>query len=112
MRFLILGRSVGLKKKNVKKNHKKSRNRRPWYPRTTLKVNVHISGLTKYTIFRVRLLQVMLLGDSVRNLYSAGGPNATLFLLTNILITFLCIRFNVCLIVVFIIIILDLSINF
>ena len=26
----------------LKKNHKKSRNRRPWYPRMTLKVNIHI----------------------------------------------------------------------
>ena len=32
-----------------KKNHIKSRNRRPWYPRMTLKVNIHIFGLTKYT---------------------------------------------------------------
>ena len=39
------------KKKKLKKNHKKSRNRRPWYPRTTLKVNIHIFGLTKYTIY-------------------------------------------------------------
>ena len=51
MRFLILGRSVGLKKKKTKRNHKKSRNRRPWYPRTTLKVNIHIFGLTKCTIY-------------------------------------------------------------
>ena len=42
-----VGRSVGLKKKN----HKKSRNRRPWYPRMTLKVNIHIFGLTKCTIY-------------------------------------------------------------
>ena len=52
MRFLILGRSVGLKKtKKTKKNHKKSQNSRPWYPRTTLKVNIHIFGLTKCTIY-------------------------------------------------------------
>ena len=51
MRFLILGRSVGLKKKPKKKNHKKSRNSRPWYPRTTLKVNIRIFGLTKCTIY-------------------------------------------------------------
>ena len=38
MRFLILG-------------HKKSRNSRPWYARKTLKVNVHIFGLTKCTIY-------------------------------------------------------------
>ena len=48
MRFLILGQSVGLQKK---KNHTKSRNRRPWYPRMTLKVNIHIFGLTKCTIY-------------------------------------------------------------
>ena len=52
MRFLMLGRLVGLKKKDLqKKNHKKSRNRRPWYPRMTLKVNIHIFGLTKCTIY-------------------------------------------------------------
>ena len=39
------------KKKPKKKKHKKCRNRRPWYPRTMLKVNVHIFGLTKYTIY-------------------------------------------------------------
>ena len=51
LRFLMLGRSVGLEKKFLKKNHKKSRNRRPWYPRITLKVNIHITRLTKYTIY-------------------------------------------------------------
>ena len=39
------------KEKPKKKNHKKSRNRRPWYPRMTLKVNIHIFGLTKCTIY-------------------------------------------------------------
>ena len=34
-----------------KKNHKKSRNMRPWYPRKALKVNTHIFGLTKCTIY-------------------------------------------------------------
>ena len=35
--------SVGRnEKKKPKKNHKKSRNRRPWYPRVTLKVNIYI----------------------------------------------------------------------
>ena len=41
---------VGLwdwKKKTLKKNHKKSRNSRPWYPKTTSKVNIHIFGWTK-----------------------------------------------------------------
>ena len=56
MHFLILGRSVGRieKKKNLKKkNHKKSRNRRRWCPRTTLKVvkvNFHIFGQIKRII--------------------------------------------------------------
>ena len=35
------------------------------------------------------------IGDSVGNLYSAGGLSAALFLLPSILITFLCIRINV-----------------
>ena len=39
------------KRKTLTKIHKKSRNRRPWYPGTTLKVNIHILGLTKYTIY-------------------------------------------------------------
>ena len=44
--------SVGrIEKKNLKKIHKKCRNSRPWYPRTTLKVNIHIYGLTKCTIY-------------------------------------------------------------
>ena len=46
-----VGRSNWKEKKKLKKNHKKSRNRRPWYPRTTLKVNIHIFGLTKCTIY-------------------------------------------------------------
>ena len=51
MRFLILGRSVGLKKKTFKKNHKKSQNMKLWYPRMALKVNIHIFGLTEPTIY-------------------------------------------------------------
>ena len=44
--------SVGrIETKNLKKNNKKSRNSRPWYPRMTLKVNIHIFGLTKCTIY-------------------------------------------------------------
>ena len=39
------------KKKPKKTNYKKSRNSRPWYPRTTLKVNIHIFVLTKCTIY-------------------------------------------------------------
>ena len=46
-----VGRSVEKKKKPKKKSHKKSRNSRPWYPRTTLKVNIHIFRLTKCTIY-------------------------------------------------------------
>ena len=37
------------KKKTIKLNPKKSRNRRPWYPTLTLKVNIHIFVLTKCT---------------------------------------------------------------
>ena len=54
MRFLILDRSVGLKRKKHKQNHE---NRRPWYPRMTLKVNIYdIFGLKKsvqYTLKNV-----------------------------------------------------------
>ena len=38
-------------KKKPKKNHKKSRNMRPWYPKMTLKVNNHIFRLTKCTTY-------------------------------------------------------------
>ena len=48
--WYCIGRS-DWKKKNKKKNHQKSQNRGPWYPRTTLKVNIHIFILTKYTIY-------------------------------------------------------------
>ena len=51
MRLLILGRSVRLKGKTNKKNHKKSRRRRPWCPRMTLKVNIDIFGLSKRSIY-------------------------------------------------------------
>ena len=51
MRFLILGQSVRLKKKNSKKNHMEPQNRRPCYPRMTFKVNIYIFGLTKCTIY-------------------------------------------------------------
>ena len=46
-----VGRIKKKKKKKLKKNHNKSRNRRPWYPRMTLKVNIYIFGLTKCTIY-------------------------------------------------------------
>ena len=40
--------SVGrIEKKNLKRMHMKSRNGRPWYPRTTLKVNIHIIWINK-----------------------------------------------------------------
>ena len=39
------------KKNKKKKNDKKSRNSRPWYPRTTLEVNIYIFGLTKCTLW-------------------------------------------------------------
>ena len=44
--------SIGrIEEKNLKENRKKSRNKRPWYPRMTLKVNSYIFGLTKCTIY-------------------------------------------------------------
>ena len=45
------------KENKNKKNQKKSRNRRPWYPRTTLKVNIHIFGLTnaQFTVKNVHV---------------------------------------------------------
>ena len=60
MRFLILGRSVGRIEK--KKNRKKSQNRRPWYTRTTLKVNIHIRvfELRKCTMYNVQCVPVFL----------------------------------------------------
>ena len=41
--FPGIGSDSRIEKKKPKKNHKKSQNSRPWYPRTTLKVNIHIS---------------------------------------------------------------------
>ena len=49
--FPDVGSVAQIEKKNLKKIHEKSWNRMPWYPRTMLKVNIHIFGLTKYTIF-------------------------------------------------------------
>ena len=48
-----MGWSVGLKKKKKKNTEKKihKKSRRPWYPRVMLKVNIHIFGLTKCTIY-------------------------------------------------------------
>ena len=61
MHFLIIIGSVGrIEKKKPKKNHKKSRNRRPWYPGTTLKVNFHIIGLTKGIQLAVKIVPFFL----------------------------------------------------
>ena len=49
--FPDIGSVSQIEKKKPPKNHKKSRNSRPWYPRTTLKVNIHTFGLTKCTIY-------------------------------------------------------------
>ena len=65
MRFLILGWLVGLKKKTKKKNQKKSQNRRPWYLRTTLKVNIHIFGLTKCTMYCKKMFLFLFLFSSM-----------------------------------------------
>ena len=45
-----VGRSDWKKKKKLKKKSQEV-DSRPWYPRTTLKVNIHIFGLTKCTIY-------------------------------------------------------------
>ena len=61
MNFLILGRSGGgIEKKNLKKNHKNSSNRRPLYIVTTLKVNFQIIGLTKGIQFAVKIVPFFL----------------------------------------------------
>ena len=44
-------KSVGRIKKKLQQNQKKSRNRRPWYPRMTLKVKIYLFRLTKCTIY-------------------------------------------------------------
>ena len=49
------------KTKNLKKNHKKCWNSRPWYPRTTLKVSIHIFGLTKLFMFLFLFFSMLLL---------------------------------------------------
>ena len=41
------------KKKLKQKYHKKCRNRKPWYPRMTLKVNIYICRFTKCTVWKV-----------------------------------------------------------
>ena len=48
--FPDIGLVGWIKKKTKKTNYKKSQNWRPWYPRTTLKVNIYIFGLTKYSV--------------------------------------------------------------
>ena len=42
MRFLMWGRSVGLKKKILKKKSQEVSDKSPWYPSKTLKVNIHL----------------------------------------------------------------------
>ena len=45
-------RSVGrIKKKLKQKHHKKSRNRRPWHPKMTLKVNIYIFIFVFVSVF-------------------------------------------------------------
>ena len=56
--FPDIGSVSRIEKKNLKKNHEKSRNRRPWYPRMTLKVNIYIFGLTKCTIIYILVKNV------------------------------------------------------
>ena len=76
------------KRKKPKKNHKKSRNRRPWYPRMTLKVNIHIFGLTKCTIYckKMFLFSPMLLPRSffrLNELYQVKNGLTTFFFFEN-----------------------------
>ena len=53
--FPDIGSVVRIEKKKLKtKYHKKCRNRGPWYPRMTLKVNIYIFGLTKWTMWKVQ----------------------------------------------------------
>ena len=47
------------KKKKLKKIHKKSRNIRPWYPRTTLKVDIHIIWINKMDNILYNMLMVL-----------------------------------------------------
>ena len=70
MHFVLLGRSVRLQKKKPKKNHKKSRNRRPWYLGTTLKVNFHIIGLTKGIQFAVKIVPFFLYAVTIYDHFS------------------------------------------
>ena len=52
MYFLILGRSVGLKKKNLKKNHKEVSEQKALVGQNDVKtVYIYIFGLTKCTIY-------------------------------------------------------------
>ena len=52
MHFLILGRSVGLKKKNLKKNHKEVSEQKALVRQNDVKtVYIYIFGLTKCTIY-------------------------------------------------------------
>ena len=46
---------IDKKKTLKKKNYQKSRNRRPWYPRMTLKVNIYIFGLGKMHNIRYKM---------------------------------------------------------
>ena len=89
MRFLILGRSVGRieKKKNLKKTlkkpHKKSRNSRLWYPRTALKVNIHIFGLTKCTTYCKKMFMFLFLFFSAVTMLIFQITTSVLFFFLN-----------------------------
>ena len=62
--FGSVGRS-DWKKKELKKIHKKFRNIRPWYPRTTLKVDIHIIWINKMDNILYNMLIVLFLLFSV-----------------------------------------------
>ena len=53
------------KKKKLKKIHKKSRNIRPWYPRTTWKVDIHIIWINKMDNILYNMLMFLFLLFSV-----------------------------------------------
>ena len=68
--FPDLGRWLGLKKKLKTKYHKKFRNRRPWYPRMTLNVNI-------YNLDERNAQYVKGLNPGVIDRPGASGPEST-----------------------------------
>ena len=74
--------SVGRIKK--KKIHQKSRNRRSWYPRMTLKVNIYIFGLGKmhnllYKMFLFFSVQLLCSFFRLKELFQVKNGSTTSF---------------------------------